>query len=383
VIIKRSVFCEPKNLGKIKFFKKKEEISMNQDIRKLNILLLCLFLVMIFCLTSTVFAADKPIVLKLSDHDTNAGLKGRIGTLWIEEVKKQTGGKVEIEGYWGGALFSAEEELKALSDGVVDIAAIYPDFYPNQLPFFGAYWLFPKGPEKWENIKWVYNETMARVPEFSKELKATGIKILLMENGLPMAFMSRYPVTSLKDLKGKKWRAGDRWNLKLLGNQGCVVISVPWSDCYMALQTGTVDGIVSNYDGMHRQKFDEPAKNILSGKAIGWSQPMYYAINQKKWDSIPKDLQEGILEASRIAEEAFGDMYDAEFDKIVAEEKESGCIVNFYSPEDVDSWADESCLEGLRETFSNELIENNVTDKGPEMLKQISEVINEAIEREK
>jgi len=180
---------------------------MNQDMGKLNILLLCVLLVMVFCLTSTVFAADKPIVLKLSDHDTCAGLKGRIGTFWIEEVKKQTEGKVEIKGYWGGTLFSAEEQLKALSDGVVDIAAIYPDFYPNQLPFFGAYWLFPKGPEKWENIRWIYNETMARIPEFGKELKAAGIKILLMENGLPMAYMSRYPVTSLKDLEGKKWRA--------------------------------------------------------------------------------------------------------------------------------------------------------------------------------
>ncbi len=151
----------------------------------------------------------------------------------------------------------------------------------------------------------------------------------------------------------------------------------------MALQTGTVDGIVSNYDGMHRQKFDEPAKNILSGKAIGWSQPMYYAINQKKWDSIPKDLQEGILKASKITEEAFGDMYDAEFEKIVAEEKESGCTVNFYSPEDVDGWADETCLEGLREIFTNELIEKGITDKGTEMLKQLGGIINEGIKREK
>jgi len=49
----------------------------------------------------------------------------------------------------------------------------------------------------------------------------------------------------------------------------------------------------------------------------------------------------------------------------------------------VDSWADETCLEGLRETFSNELIEKSVTDKGAEMLKQLGEIINEGIEREK
>jgi TRAP-type C4-dicarboxylate transport system substrate-binding protein len=326
-------------------------------------------------------AKDKVITLRLSDHDVCGGLKGKIGTFWINEIEKQTEGKVKIKAYWGGTLFNAEEEVKALSDGVVDIAAIYPDFYPKQLPLFGAFWLFPKGPENWENIRWIYKESIKRIPEFSRELEKTGMKVLLMENGLPMCFMARYPITSLKDLKGKKWRAGDRWNLKLLENQGTVAISIPWGDCYMALETGTVDGIVSNYDGMHRQKFDEPAKNILTGKAIGWSQPMFYCINQKKWDSIPEDIQEDILRATEITEKAFADMYNSEFDRIVEAEKNAGCTVNFYSSEDVDSWADEECLQGLREIFCSELTKDGIAD--PEaMVKELKDIINEGIAKE-
>lgn len=327
-------------------------------------------------------SAQAAIELKLSDHDVCGGLKGKIGEYWFDQIEKETNSKAKIKAYWGGVLFNAEEELNALSEGIVDIAAIYPDFYPKQLPLFGAFWLFPKGPEQWENIRWIYKESIERIPEFKRELEEAGIKILLMENGLPMAYMARYPITSLKDISGKKWRAGDRWNLKLLENQKAIAVSIPWGDCYMALETGTIDGIVSNYDGMHRQKFDEPAKNILTGKAIGWSQPMFYCVNKKKWDSLPKDIQEGILRASENTERAFAEMYEAEFNRIVEAEKEAGCTVNFYSTEDVDNWADETCLIELRKVFTKELSTDGV-DNSSEMLEQLKSIIEEGIAKEK
>ena len=341
-----------------------------------------MFFIAVFCIFSSMNSSEAVTELKLSDHDVCGGLKGEVGQYWFDQVEKETGGKVKIKAYWGGVLFNEEEQLNALSNGLVDIAAIYPDFYPKQLAIFGAYWLFPKGPEKWETIRWVYKTSIERIPEFARELDQAKIKILLMENGLPMAYMARYPISSLKDLEGKKWRAGDRWNLKLLENQKAIAVSVPWSDCYMALQTGVVDGIVSNYDGMHRQKFDEPAKNILAGKAIGWSQPMYYCINLDTWNKLPEDVQQGILRASENTEKTFSEMYEAEFDRIVEAEKKAGCTVQFYSSEDVDRWADENCLEKLRKIFVDELTAEGIANSS-EMLDQLKLIIEEGINKEK
>lgn len=150
----------------------------------------------------------------------------------------------------------------------------------------------------------------------------------------------------------------------------------------MALQTGVVDGIVSNYDGMHRQKFDEPAKNILAGKAIGWSQPMYYCINLDTWNKLPEDVQQGILRASENTEKTFSEMYEAEFDRIVEAEKKAGCTVQFYSSEDVDRWADENCLEKLRKIFVDELTAEGIANSS-EMLDQLKLIIEEGINKEK
>lgn len=338
-----------------------------------------LTLLLVLALSTVSLAAE--YTLRLSDHDIKGGLKGAIGEYWFNEVEKQTDGRVKIQAYWGGTLASASEQLSAVSKGIVDIAAIYPDFYPKQLPLFGAFWLFPQGPEKWENIAWIYDTSIERIDEFQRELDKAGIKILLKENGLPMAFFATYPIDDLDDLKGYKWRAGDRWNLKLLANQGATAISVPWGDCYMALETGTVDGVMSNYDGMHRQKFDEPADYILAGKSIGWSQPMFYAINKDKWDNMPAELQEGILKASENTEKAFAAMYNEAFEQIVEAQREAGNTVKLYGPEDAAQYADEDCLEGLRATFVKELKDAGVSD-GAQMLEELKGIIQEAIAKE-
>ncbi|MEG3064364.1 hypothetical protein [Acetomicrobium sp.] len=71
-------------------------------------------------------------------------------------------------------------------------------------------------------------------------------------------------------------------------------------------------------------------KNILAGKAIGWSQPMYYCINLDTWNKLPEDVQQGILRASENTEKTFSEMYEAEFDRIVeAEKKEQDVRCSF------------------------------------------------------
>ena len=80
--------------------------------------------------------------------------------------------------------------------------------------------------------------------------------------GLPGAFTGKNPLTSLDDIEGDKWRAGDKWGLRFLENAGAVPVSVPWGDVYMALQTGVIDGCFTNYDGLHLMKFDEVAIRI-------------------------------------------------------------------------------------------------------------------------
>ncbi|MEG3064363.1 hypothetical protein [Acetomicrobium sp.] len=104
-----------------------------------------MFFIAVFCIFSSMNSSEAVTELKLSDHDVCGGLKGEVGQYWFDQVEKETGGKVKIKAYWGGVLFNEEEQLNALSNGLVDIAAIYPDFLSEATCDIWSLLAFPKG----------------------------------------------------------------------------------------------------------------------------------------------------------------------------------------------------------------------------------------------
>ncbi|MBT8361342.1 MAG: TRAP transporter substrate-binding protein DctP, partial [Deltaproteobacteria bacterium] len=206
---------------------------------------------------NTLCLADT-IKMKYSDHDPPGGMRTDfVKNTWLPEIENQTTGQVKIQEFWGGALMGSKEILKGIGDGVTQMGFVYPGHYPGQLPAHTILKLFPRGPSKFENMVWFYRKIYAEVPEFKTELENANVMTVMFTAGLPGAFTGKNPLAGIDDVKGDKWRAGDKWGLRFLENAGAVPVSVPWGDVYMALQTGTIDGCFTNYDGLHLMKFDE------------------------------------------------------------------------------------------------------------------------------
>lgn len=314
---------------------------------------LTLILVSVFVATS--ICQGQTITIKYSDHDPPGGMRTDfVKNVWLPEIVKQTGGRVKIQDFWGGALFSSKEILKGISDGVTHMGFIFPGHYPRQLDTFGIYRLFPRGPSKFENMAWLYRKAYEEIPEMKAELERENQMTLLFTAALPGAFTSTKKISKLDDIKGFKWRAGDKWGLRFLENAGAVPVSVPWGDVYMALQTGTIDGCFTNYDGLHMMKFDEIAPNLLVSKELWYAIPFIHNINLKFWQGLPKDIQQGILKACEIAEQKFAKVYEEAFDKIMAKQKAAGYRVTVMSREDVLKWENEKELGKMQEEWVKE-----------------------------
>jgi TRAP-type C4-dicarboxylate transport system substrate-binding protein len=325
----------------------------------------------------------KTIIIKYSDHDPPGGMRTDfLKEVWLPEIVKQTGGKVKIQDFWGGALLGSKEILKGIADRVTDMGFVYPGHYPGQLPAFTIFKLFPRGPSKFENMVWFYRKVYEEIPEFKAELKAANQKTLLFTAGLPGAFTSTKPLRSLDDLKGHKWRAGDKWALRFLKNAGAIPVSVPWGDVYMALQTGTIEGCFTNYDGLHMMKFDEVAPNLLISKALWFATPFIHNVNLDFWDSLPKDIQDGILKASEIAEKKFAETYEKAFDKIMAEQKAAGFKVTVMSEEDVLKWENAKELRKMQEQWVEEAKAAGLKNASS-IMEQMRKIHKQAMEREK
>ena len=305
------------------------------------------------CLASPVNAGT--ITLKYADHDPPGGMRTDfVKKVWLAEIEKQTGGKVKVQDFIGGSLLSSKEALKGVGDNVTDMGFMYPGHFPGELPAFTIYKLFPRGPAKFKSMIWLYRKVAEEIPEFQADMKRANQMTLMYTAGLPGAFTSSKPLRSIDDLKGNKWRAGDKWGLRFLQNAGAVPVSVPWGDVYMAMQTRTIDGCFTNYDGLHMMKFDEVGQNILISKELWYQMPFIHNVNLKVWNDLPKDVRDGILKASQMAEEKFAQVYDEAFDKIVATQKARNYKVAVMSKQDIAKWENAAELAKMQEQWVQE-----------------------------
>ncbi len=322
----------------------------------------------------------KQITLTLADSTAPVGLRGNGVKILVEEIEKHTNGNVKVKVHWGGSLLKAKEILRGIQDGIVDIGYINSNYYPKQMRAFGAFALFPQGPKKFSNMSWFYAKSFNEIPALKAELDALKIHPIHTNTVLPVSVVSTKPFTKFEDFKGKKIRAASRWWLGQLKGAGAIPVSVPWGDCYMALQTGAIDGVYTNRDGEHRTKLDEVAKNIFTMKEMWIGVPFIYAINADKWNSLPKEIQTQLTAAGKSAAVRFEKLYNDEWAKTEAAQKEMGAIITAASPADIEKWVNMPAIKELKEEWVKEANEAGIN--GEEVLKQLQGFLHDAMERD-
>jgi TRAP-type C4-dicarboxylate transport system substrate-binding protein len=260
-----------------------------------NKLLSALAVVCTLCL-SVPDASAATKVLKYSDHDPSGGLRTAFyKNVFLEEIARQTNGRIKIQDFWGGALLSAPEVLQGIGDGIADMGMVFSDFNPKQLLLHQGFKVFPTGPGDYDVMMRLYQDIYKEIPEFAAEFGKYNQKVIFFTPGLPISFISTKPIDSLAQLKGGKWRASSRWHLMFLKHVGAIATFIPWAECYMALQTGALDGNMTNYDGAHMTKQDEVAPYILVAREFWNGTPFVGTINNDTWASLSKEDQDGIL----------------------------------------------------------------------------------------
>ncbi len=331
--------------------------------------------------TAVNFTYAKQITLTLADSTAPVGLRGKGVKILVDEIEKHTNGNVKVKVHWGGSLLKAKEILRGIQDGIVDIGYINSNYYPKQMRAFGAFALFPQGPKKFSNMSWFYKKSFEEIPAMKAELEALKIHPIHTNTVLPVAVVSTKPFTKFGDFKDKKIRAASRWWLGQLKGAGAIPVSVPWGDCYMALQTGTIDGVYTNRDGEHRTKLDEVAKNIFTMKEMWIGVPFIYAINSDKWNGLPNDIQIQITAAGKSASARFEKLYNEEWAKTEAAQKEMGAIITAASPADIEQWVTMPAIKELQEEWVKEANEAGIKN-AEQVLTKLEGFLKEAMERD-
>lgn len=238
---------------------------------------------------------EKTLTFSCFSPETTAGAMGF--ARFAEAVKEKTGGKVTVQVYYNGTLYNQNAELEALMKGDVDfisgslnyaydyIPELKSTFCPymwKSLEHWGAFWETEQG-----------SELMRRCQD------EVGVRYLSwFTSGWRHVYLNYdQKVDGREALNGVLLRSSPADNmLAMTAALGANPIPVAFSDVYLSLETGVVNGLECDLLGIISAGLAEVVKSAtlthhyLSMEAL--------TVSEKSWDSWSPELQAVIMEAA-------------------------------------------------------------------------------------
>jgi len=209
-----------------------------------------------------------------------------------DEIFEFTEGRLKIEVYPSFSLkLNPRTQLKNLKDGLMEIAVMNVQMLEGQEPSLAVTEAMGVWPSKEAEAK-----AVEALYPFKKRVYAdpwgchfVATKMMCVQDtGI---FSATKPLKTLDDLKGFKLRMSTRRQLEPLKSLGAAPQAMPSGEVYMALKTGVLDGAVSGSRILIYQKWAEVVKYGLE-RSLAGALAQDVVVNQKAWDSIPRDIQE-------------------------------------------------------------------------------------------
>ncbi|MBN1277767.1 MAG: TRAP transporter substrate-binding protein [Deltaproteobacteria bacterium] len=271
------------------------------------VLLLGMVLVGLPLMNGNAKAAD--FNLTYSNFFPPTHFNGKLGDEWAKEIEKRTDGKVKITYFPGGSLLKGPAIYDGVLKGVTDIGMSCFAYTPGRFPALESLDL-PMGYPTGYAASMTANDFLAKF----KPAELDKVEILYIHAHGPGLLHMKMPINNLEELKGKKIRATGL-SAKVVGALGGAAVGMPQGGTYEALQKGVVEGTFGPIEVLKGWKQGEVIKYTTDCFSVGYTTAMYIAMNKKKWDSMPADVQKVFEEVSRewVAKHAEGwDTADAE-----------------------------------------------------------------------
>src|SRR3954464_2004123 len=215
---------------------------------------------------------------------------------FAEDVKKATGGKLDINVHSNGSLIKHPDILRAVSTGQVNIAEFLLGQFGNEDPVFAA-----------DNVPFVapgydagWKFYQAQKPVLEKKLQGRGMRLLYAVAWPGQGLYTKDPVKSVSDFKGLKMRTYSPLTSRLAELLGATPVQAQVPEIPQMFATGAMQAMVTSSATGTASKAWEFVKNYY--KTNAWNPKNVVVVNDRAFGRLPKDQQEGILKAAAAAE---------------------------------------------------------------------------------
>lgn len=239
--------------------------------------------------SSAAAGAAETTVLKFSTMEPPNGPMVNCFTLpLLEELKAAAGGRISIEPYMGGTGFAHPlRQYEQVARGVMDISQGVLSYTPGQFAMTEIATM-PLLVDDAEAMSRAINKLAPRY--LGEEFKDVHLMAILVTP--PLYVHQRGEVAGLDGLKGKRIRSTGSGANAFLEAIGAIPVQLPAPAVYESLQTGVIDGAISESLALQSFRIGEVAGHHLLVNTT--SALLFLGMNKNTLASLPADIQETI-----------------------------------------------------------------------------------------
>ena len=237
---------------------------------------------------------------------------------WAKKIEADSQGRIKVQLFHTMALGGTPPQLfDQARDGVVDLVWTVLGYTPGRFPKAEVFEL-PFMSGRAEPASRAFHEFVQQhaADEFRQ------VKLLAAHTHGPGLFHTKFPITGLDSLKGKKVRGGSRVISKMLLKLGATPVGMPVPAVTEALTKGVLDGTTIPWEVTPSLKIAELVKNhtTFTGSTGLFTQTFALVMNPQSYAKLPDDLKK-VIDANSGVETAalFGRAMD-EGDRIGLEQ---------------------------------------------------------------
>jgi tripartite ATP-independent transporter DctP family solute receptor len=254
-------------------------------------------------------------------------------------LTEKSGGKMKVQGFWGGALGGDLQATQALRSGTQEMVVTSSSPLIGILPELGVFdlpFLFANEKEADTILDGEFGK------HIDQKLEGVGlVNVAYWENGFRNLTNSRRPVDKWEDFKGLKVRVmQNNVFLDTFKNMGANAVPMAFGEVFTALETKAIDGQENPFVTIDTSKFYEVQK-YLSITRHAYT-PFLVLYSKKLWDGLSKDEQAAVRDCAVAGRDeqrkVSRELGQASLEKI----KGSGVVVNELNEQEANRMRDQA-----------------------------------------
>lgn len=255
----------------------------------------------------------KSYTFKLGFHTVEDSVRGEMAKEFKRVLEEKSNGRLKVEIYPSEALGNEQEMIEAVKIGAVDFSMPGGGAMSNVDTIFGSVSLpfFMSGYDEF------HEQADGALGDYWKKVaEDNGYKILSIGDlGFAQITNNKRPINTVSDMEGLKMRSPNEPVLiNSFQSLGAAVTTLPFTEIYMALSQGVVDGQFNPLDAIYQTKFHEVQDYLAIVNIFCYN--INFITSTQLWDKLDPEAQGIIQEAADAAKEISREYYktaDAEY----------------------------------------------------------------------